>query len=219
MEWYPLKLSFQVGIASAVLALLIGVAIASLLANVKFRGRELVDALVTAPLVLPPTVLGYYVLVALGRKSWIGQAYEYLTGSSIVFTVTGCVVAGTVGAIPLVVKGARAALTDVDSTLIQAARTLGASRFRAYMTIQLPLAARGIIAGVTLAFAKSLGDFGVTLMVAGDIPGETQTASLFIYDAIQANKEIEAAGMIAVLSAIALGSLYIVNHLSRDRRD
>lgn len=215
MEWYPLKLSFQVATLSTAISLVIGVGTATLLARCRFIGRELLDALVTAPLVLPPTVLGYYVLVALGRRSAVGKLYEDLTGSTIVFTVTGAVVAATIGALPLVVKSARAALDGVDETLVHAARTLGASPMRAFFTVTLPLATPGIVAGLMLAFAKSLGDFGVTLMVAGDIPGETQTASLFIYDAIQANRESDAAGMIAVLSAVAITALYAVNRLTR----
>jgi len=215
MEWHPLQLSFQIAIISTLVSLVVGVSVAALLATRRFPGREILDALVTAPLVLPPTVLGYYVLVALGRDSFIGKLYEQVFGSPIVFTVTGCVVAATIGSLPFVIKSARAALEGVDPVLIRAARTLGAGKTRAFFTVSLPLAWPGVAAGATLAFAKSLGDFGVTLMIAGDIPGETQTASLFIYDAIQANKESQAAGMIAVLSAVALGALYLVNKLSR----
>src|SRR5262249_27073864 len=129
-------------------------------------------------------------------------------------TRTGAVLAASIGAFPLIVKSARAALEGVDPTLIQAARTLGAGATRAFFTVRLPLSAPGILAGVMLAFARSLGDFGVTLMIAGDIPGETQTASLAIYDAIQANREKDALGMIAVLSAVAIVALYGVNKLS-----
>ncbi len=218
MEWFPLKLSFQVAAISTVISVLLGVGLATLLATRRFFGRELLDALVTAPLVLPPTVLGYYVLVALGRRSAVGQLWEEVFGSPIVFTVTGAVVAATIGALPLVIKSARAALEGVDPTLVRAARTLGAGPVRAFFTVTLPLAAPGTIAGAMLGFAKSLGDFGVTLMVAGDIPGETQTASLFIYDAIQANKEAQAQGMIAVLSGIAIVTLYAVNKLTRSDR-
>ena len=153
-----------------------GLAFAGLLANVRFRGRDLVDVLVTAPIVLPPTVLGYYVLVAFGRRSGIGEAIEAVFGSPIVFTRTGAVLAATVGALPLVVKSGRAALEAVDPTLLRAARSLGAGPMRAFFTVQLPLARRGVTAALMLGFARSLGDFGITLMVAGDIPGETQTA-------------------------------------------
>jgi molybdate transport system permease protein len=194
-----------------------GIALAALLANKRVPGRNLIDVLVTAPMVLPPTVLGYYVLVALGRRSGIGQTFELIFGSPIVFTKTGAVIAAFIGALPLVVKAARAAFEGVDVNLVLAARTLGAGRLRAFFTVQLPLAYRGVIAGLMLGYARSLGDFGVTLMVAGDIPGVTQTASLAIYNAIQGQRDADAHGMIAVLSAFAIATLYAVNRLSEDR--
>ncbi len=218
VDWQPLWLSFRVAALATLLALLVGVVIAALLAGCSFRGRELVDAVLTAPLVLPPTVLGYYLLVTLGRRSWLGETIEEVTGSPLVFTVGGAVVAATVGALPLVIKSARAALEGVDPTLSQAARTLGSGPLRTFFVIKLPLAAPGVIAGAMLGFAKSLGDFGATLMVAGDIPGETQTAALYIYDAIQANRGNQAAGMVAVLSAVAVLVLYAVNKLTRRHR-
>lgn len=196
------------------IAAVLGVALALLLATRRFAGRELLDVLVTLPMVLPPTVLGYFLLVSLGRRSPVGKFIESCTGEPIVFTVTGAVIAAVVGALPLVVKAARSALEDVDPTLIGAARTLGATRLRAFLTIHLPLAGRGITAGIMLGMARSLGDFGVTLMIAGDIPGETQTAALAIYDAIQAGRDADAAGMITVLSAVAVLILYGVNKLT-----
>jgi molybdate transport system permease protein len=217
MEWAPLFLSFQVAAIATLLATLIGVALAALLAARRFPGRDLLDALVTAPMVLPPTVLGYYVLVALGRHSALGRGFEAVFGTAIVFTRVGVVVAATIGALPLVVKSARAALEGVDPVLVAAARTLGAGPLRAFFTVALPLAAPGVIAGAMLGFARALGDFGVTLMVAGDLPGETQTASLAIYDAIQGNREPTAAGMIAVLTAFAMLVLYLVTKLSEKR--
>jgi molybdate transport system permease protein len=177
----------------------------------------LVDVLITAPIVLPPTVLGYYVLVALGRRSVVGHAFESAFGSSIVFTQTGAVVAATVGAVPLVVKSGRAALEQVDATLTRAARTLGAGPLRAFVTIQLRLAMRGVLAAVMLAFARALGDFGVTLMVAGDIPGETQTASLAIYDSIQGHRDDAALGLVLALAAVAITILYGANKLTGAR--
>jgi molybdate transport system permease protein len=215
--WQPLLLSFEVAAVATVVATLSGVAIAVALASRRTPGRDLIDAVTTAPMVLPPTVLGYYVLVALGRNSVIGRAFEAVTGSSIVFTRTGAVVAAAIGSVPLVIKSARAALEDVDPTLIQAARTLRAGPLRAFLTIHLPLAAGGLASGVMLAFARALGDFGVTLMVAGDIPGETQTAALAIYDAIQAHRETEALGMVLLLTSIAVVALYAVNKLTRRR--
>lgn len=216
-EWRPLALSLQVGLAATLLATMIGVPLGLLISHKRTPGRNLIDAVCSAPLVMPPTVLGYYLLVALGRHSVIGRAWEALTGSSIVFTRTGAVLAATVGAMPLVVKNARAALEGVQPELLAAARTLGAGRLRVFMTVHLPLAARGLIAAVTLAFARSLGDFGITLMVAGDIPGQTQTASLAIYDLVQAQNDRAAAGMIAVLTGSAIFALYLVNRLTAQR--
>jgi molybdate transport system permease protein len=218
VDFAPLVLSLQVASLAIVAAAIVGIALAALLTRERLPGRDLLDALFTAPLVLPPTVLGYYLLVAIGRRSFIGHAVEALTGSPIVFTRAGAVCAAFVGALPLVVRFGRTALESVDTTLVHAARTLGASPLRAFFTVRLPLAGRGIVAALMLAFARSLGDFGVTLMVAGDIPGETQTASLAIYDAIQAHQEKEALGMVLVLSAVAIGLLYVINRMTRRRR-
>jgi molybdate transport system permease protein len=218
VELAPLVLSFEIAMVATLVATALGIATAALLANVRFPGRDVIDVVVTAPLVMPPTVLGYYLLVALGRRGALGHAFEVLFGSPIVFTRGGAVLAAAVGALPLVVKGGRAALEAVDHTLWNAARTLGASPLRAFLTVQLPLASRGIVAAVMLAFARSLGDFGVTLMVAGDIPGETQTASLAIYDAIQSHREREALFMAATLAAVALAILYGVTKLSETAR-
>jgi len=214
----PLALSLLVAAASTLLAAIVGLAIATLFASRRFPGRALLDVLVTLPLVMPPTVLGYYLLVLLGRKSVIGRAFELLTGSSIVFTRTGAVVAATVGALPIVVKSGRAALEEVDPRLVFAARTLGASPWRAFVTVRLPLAAKGIVAALMLAFARALGDFGVTLMVAGNIPGETQTASLAIFDAILAQRDEEALALVLVLTAVATVVLYTVNKLTERPR-
>jgi molybdate transport system permease protein len=217
VELAPLVLSFQIAATATVVAAVLGIGLATLLANMRFPGRDLVDVIATAPIVLPPTVLGYYLLVSLGRRSAVGHAFEAVFGSSIVFTRTGAVVAATVGALPLVVKSARAALEGVEPTLMRAARTLGAGPARAFFTVQLPLAGRGIVAALMLAFARSLGDFGITLMVAGDIPGETQTASLAIYDAIQEHRDAAALGMVLTLTTIAIAILYAVNKLTGGR--
>jgi molybdate transport system permease protein len=217
VDWGPLALSFQVATIATVIAAVVGVALALLLAWKKMIGRDFIDAITTSPMVMPPTVLGYYVLVSLGRNSAIGQAFEHLTGSSIVFTRTGAVVAAALGSLPLVVKSARAALEGVDPNLIRAARTLGAGPVRAFFTVHLPLASRGLYAGLMLAFARALGDFGVTLMVAGDIPNETQTAALQIYDNIQAHHDSAAAGTVAILTSITVVALYAVNKLTRAR--
>jgi molybdate transport system permease protein len=214
MELGPLLLSFEIAAIATVFAAVIGISVAAVLANLRFFGRDLVDVLFTAPIVMPPTVLGYYVLVALGRRSVLGHAFESLTGTSIVFTKVGAVIAAVIGALPLVVKSVRTALEETDPTLVLAARTLGAAPLRAFFTIQLPLAYRGVVAALMLAFARALGDFGVTLMVAGDIPGETQTAALAIYDAIQAHRERDATLMIVVLTGLVVLLLFVVGKLT-----
>lgn len=216
MDLSPLALSFEVAALATLLATLVGVPLAALLAR-PFPGRELVDALVTAPMVLPPTVLGYYLLVSIGRDSAIGRAWESVTGSSLVFSFAGLVVAAFVAALPFVVKGARAALEAVDPRLVQAARTLGATRLRAFMTVALPVAARGIVAGVSLGFARALGDFGVTLMVSGNIAGDTRTGALAIYDAVLGGREAEADGLAALMTACAVAALVLANWLVRRR--
>lgn len=209
-----LSLSLQVAAVATLLAAFIGVLVALLLASRRFPGRDLLDVAITVPMVLPPTVLGYYLLVMIGRSSAIGHMFERVTGSSIVFTKTGAVFAALVGGFPIVVKSARAALEAVNQDLLHAARTLGAGPVRVVLTVHLPLAYRGIVAAVVLAFAKSLGDFGVTLMIAGNIPGRTQTAALAIYDAIQAQRDSDAVTMVLVLTVTAVLALYVVNKLS-----
>jgi molybdate transport system permease protein len=214
----PLWLSFEVAALATLATLLVGGGLAILLASPRVPGRDALDALITIPLVLPPTVLGYYLLIALGRKSALGGAIHDLTGIHLTFSVTGCVIAAAVGSLPLVYKAARTAIEGVDPQLVQAAHTLGAGRRRAFATVTLPLAARGITGGVMLGFARALGDFGATLMLAGNIPGETQTASLYVYDQIWAGHEERAYGVIAVLTLVAVGAMWSANRLTR-RRD
>jgi molybdate transport system permease protein len=217
MTWDPLWLSYKVALLATLIALVVGVGLATLLARPRLPGRELIDALLTIPLVLPPTVIGFYLLTALGKKSFLGSGFEDVFDVRLLFSFRGCVIASSVAALPMVVKSARVAIEDVDPTLVQAARTLGAGPLRIFASVTLPLAARGIIAGVILGFARALGEFGVTLMIGGDIPGETQTATLYIYDQIMANRDTSAYGMIAVLTATAIAVLWAVNHLNRRR--
>jgi molybdate transport system permease protein len=210
-DWAPLWLSLQVAVAGLALAIAVGLPLALLLARVRFPGRDLLEVLVAAPLVLPPTVLGYYVLVALGRGSPLGRLYEQVVGSPLVFSRAGCVVAATVAALPFVVKGSRSAIEGVDAGLLGAASTLGAGWWRRLVTVLLPLAGRGIAGGAMLGFAKALGDFGVTLMVAGNIPGRTQTAPLAIYDQFLAGRDQSALGLVLALTAVGVGLLWVVN--------
>lgn len=209
----PLLLSLEVATCSTLVA---GVAALGLIALTHGRRvARVLDAVLTAPLVLPPTVLGYYLLTALGVRSALGAALESVTGSSIVFTRTGAVIAAAVTAFPLVLQSARAAVDAVDPRLLDAARTLGATRFAALRRVAFPLASRGLVAGLLLGFARSIGDFGVTLMVAGNIPGETQTASLALYDALAAGRDDDARALAVTLTVFAVVLIAAVQWLTR----
>ena len=214
IDWFPLWLSLRVAVLSTAISLVIGLWLAWLLANREFRGREALDAAVTLPLVLPPTVLGFYLLVVLGRESVLGRFYEWITGGPLVFTWQAAVVAALFHSTPLLVKSARAALESVDRTYERAARNLGASEWSVFRRVSLPLARRAILAASALAFARSLGDFGVTIMIAGNIPGRTQTVAVAIYDAVEGGNGALARVLVLVVSAVALAILYLANRLS-----
>jgi len=214
IDWFPLWLSLRVAVLSTAVALVIGLWLAWMLANRQFRGKEVIDAAVTLPLVLPPTVLGYYLLVLLGRNSPIGRIYEWIFGEPLVFTWQAAVVAALFHSAPLLVKSARAAFESVDRSYERAARNLGASELRLFMRVTLPLARRSILAAGALAFARSLGDFGVTLMIAGNIPGRTQTVALAIYDAVEGGNGAAARILVLIISAVALIVLALANRLT-----
>lgn len=211
IDWFPIKLSFAVASAATIVALVLGSALAWALSRRRFPGSDLVDAMVTLPLVLPPTVLGYYLLVLLGTRSAFGAFLYERFGVRLTFTVTAAVIAATIHALPLVTKSLRAAFESVNTELEAAARTLGLDRWRLFFRVTLPLARRGVLAATALAFARALGDFGVTIMIAGNIPGRTQTASVAIYDAVQAGRDNEAFTLSVVVSLIAILMLYMVN--------
>jgi len=214
IDWFPLWLSLRVAAISTALALAIGLWLAWVLANRSFRGKELLDAAVTLPLVLPPTVLGYYLLVLLGRASPAGRLYELIFGGPLVFTWQAAVVASLFHSAPLLVKSARAAFESVDRSYERAARNLGASEMRLFWRVTLPLVRRSILAAAALAFARSLGDFGVTLMIAGNIPGRTQTVAVAIYDAVEGGNGATARVMVLIVSALALAILTLANRLT-----
>jgi molybdate transport system permease protein len=217
IDWFPLWLSLRVAVVSTALALAGGLWLAYILANRTFRGKELLDAAVTLPLVLPPTVLGYYLLVWVGRASVFGKVWESVTGSPLVFTWHAAVVAALLHALPLLVKSTRAALESVDRSFERAARSLGASEWKLFWRVTFPLARRSILAATALAFARSLGDFGVTLMVAGNIPGRTQTIAVAIYDAVESGNGSVARVLVLVISIVALAILTLANRLSPGR--
>jgi molybdate transport system permease protein len=214
IDWFPLWLSLRVAFLSTAMALAAGLWLAYILANRAFRGKEALDAAVTLPLVLPPTVLGYYLLVVIGRASPFGKVWEAIFGEPLVFTWKAAVLAALLHSLPLLVKSARAAFESVDRRYERAARNLGASEWRVFWKVTVPLARRSILAAAAVAFARSLGDFGVTLMVAGNIPGRTQTVAVAIYDAVEAGNAQLARVLVLVISAVALVILTFANRLS-----
>jgi molybdate transport system permease protein len=208
-----LSLSVRVAVLATLVNAAVGIPLAYVLARRRFRGRALVDLLVTLPLVLPPTVTGYYLIVLLGRRGWLGAPVYAATGWSIAFTWYAAVVAATVMALPLLVRTARAAIDSVDRSLEQAAHTLGRSEWRTALEVTLPLARNGILAGLVLAFARALGEFGATLMLAGNIPGRTATVPLAIYTAVQTGEEHAALVLVGLLTVLSCIVLVIANRL------
>jgi len=205
----PLWLTLKVAGVATLVTLVVGVALALLVARSRFWGREGLDALCTLPLVMPPTVLGYYLIVLIGRQGWLGRWLKDTWGISLIFTWQGAVLAAAVVSLPLIFKSARAALEEVDPNLENAARTLGASEAGVFFRVSLPLAWRGILAGVMMAFARAMGEFGATLMVAGNLPGKTQTLSLAVYNAVQAGNDAGAAVLVIIISTVCLAILII----------
>jgi molybdate transport system permease protein len=206
--WEPLLLSLQVATLATALVAVVGLALSLWLARSNFRGKSLVETLISLPMILPPSVVGYYLLLFLGRSGPF-----YMLGLRIVFTWPAAVIASAVVALPLMVQSSRAAIAAVDPTLEKAAGTLGSPPWKVVWDVTLPLARRGILAGAVLAFARSLGEFGATLMVAGNIPGRTQTLPLAIYDLVQANRMTQANGAVLLMTAVAFGLLLTVNRL------
>ncbi|KWR87448.1 molybdate ABC transporter permease subunit [Cupriavidus sp. IDO] len=210
--WVPLLLSLKVAGWATALNTVLGVATAYALARWRSPARDVVDAVLTLPLVLPPTVLGYYLLVLVGRRGVFGEWLDKL-GIELVFTWQGAVLASTIVAFPLVLKSARAAFEGVDHQLENAARVLGVPEAGIFFRVTLPLAARGIVAGVLLAFARALGEFGATLMVAGNLPGRTQTLSVAIYEAVQAGDDNTANLLVLVTSVTCVLLLVVAGRL------
>jgi molybdate transport system permease protein len=214
LDWFPLWLSLRVAALSTLLVVITGTAVAYTLSRKAFPGKDFIDSCITLPLVLPPTVLGYYLLVTLGRPSALGRLYESLFGQPLVFTWQAAVVAAYIHSTPLFVKAARAALDTIDSRYELAAHSLGASSLRTFFFITLPLTRQQIAALTALAFARSLGDFGVTIMLAGNIPGRTQTLSVAIYDAVESGNGHVARVLVLIVSAVALGILWPATRLA-----
>ena len=212
-----LKISLWVATSSTLLVAVFGMALAFVLARCDFRGKNIIDAVVTIPMVLPPTVVGYCLVVLLGREGIIGAPLYRLTGWSFIFTWQGAVIAAFIVSLPLMVRVARSAFESVDEDLIRISYSLGKSKWETFVHVILPLARGGIMAGVILAFARGLGEFGATLMIAGNIPGKTSTLSLSLYSAFQAGDDARAGQLTWVLTGISVFVIYLSGKLSRGR--
>jgi molybdate transport system permease protein len=211
--WVALALTLKVAGRATVINLFLGVGIGWAMARWRFPGRDVVDAALTLPMVMPPTVLGYYLLVVIGSQGPIGAWLLQHFGIRLIFTWQAAVIAATIVAFPLVFKAARAAFETVDPQLEDAARSLGINEAACFFRVSLPLAWRGILAGLLLSFARALGEFGATLMVAGSIPGKTQTLSIAVYEAVQAGKDDTANFLVAITSIACMAVLLSAGRL------
>jgi len=215
--WVALSLSLKVAGWATAINLLLGVGVGYALARWRFPGRDLVDAALTLPMVMPPTVLGYYLLVVIGSQGVVGAWLLEHFGIRLIFTWQAAVIAATIVSFPLVFKAARAAFETVDPQLEDAARTLGIGELAVFFRVSLPLAWRGVLAGLLLAFARALGEFGATLMVAGSIVGKTQTLSIAVYEAVQAGQDDTANFLVAITSITCIAVLLSAGRLMPGR--
>jgi molybdate transport system permease protein len=212
--WSPLALSLWISALASLIALIIGTALAWLLVRVNFRGKALLEGITLLSLVLPPTVLGYYLLILLGQRG-LGPFIEQLFGFQFVFAWPGAVVAASITALPLILTTVQISFADISKEIEDAARVDGCSEWQLFWRVMIPIAWRGILAGGLLGFLRAMGEFGATLMVAGNIPGRTQTLAMAIYDAVQANDLARANSLALLLTSIAFGLLFLVLRLNR----
>jgi molybdate transport system permease protein len=212
---FSVRLSLQVAAVSTALIMLTGIPVAYFLARKNFRGKELIDVLCTLPLVLPPTVTGYYLIILFGRNGFIGRVIYEWTGWSIMFTWYAAVLASFIVALPLMIKTTRAAIESVDKNLVNASYTLGHSEFDTALKVILPLAKRGIVAGTVLSFARAMGEFGATLMLAGNLPGRTDTMPIAIYSLAGSGEWSQAHLMVLLMTAMSGVFLYIANRYTK----
>ncbi|TCT16766.1 molybdate transport system permease protein [Natranaerovirga pectinivora] len=215
LNLFPLYLSFRVATTATVIGIIIGLPIAYLLSKGNGKIIDFIDTLTNLPVVLPPTVLGYYILILLGRQSPIGIFLEKHFNTMIVFTPTGAIIAATIVSIPFLIKSSKASFIEINKDYLNAARLLGRSEINIFFTIVIPIAWRGILAGVTMTFVRALGDFGTTLMVSGSIPGKTMTMPIAIYDALQVGNKELANLLVFVMTCIAIIVLFTINWLER----
>jgi molybdate transport system permease protein len=214
---FPLRLSVQVAACATAVTVLLGIPVAYLLARTRFKGKELLDSLLTLPMVLPPTVTGYFLLLIIGNNGVLGKAFRALTGQElgIMFTWYAAVIASFVVSFPLMLKTARASMESVDQELVNASYLLGRSRLQTALRVVIPLSGRGIMAGTTLAFARAMSEFGATIMVAGNWQGKTNTMPIAIYTASQSGGYGSALWMVLVFVAISVAVMYISNRLGQ----
>ena len=211
--FFPVQLSLRVASLATLASLTLGLFLGWIFHRHRFPGKELLDSILSLPLVLPPTVLGYYLIVLLGRKGMVGRWLEDSFGVTLMFTWQGAVIAAAVVSFPLIFKSVRAALDGVERKYEDAARTMGYPEWRVFLRVSLPLAGRGILAGAMLAFARAMGEFGATLMIAGNLPGRTQTLSLAVYSATQAGNDSLAAQLVLLISILCTLILWISGKL------
>lgn len=209
----PLWLTLKVALIATLLAGAAGIGLGWWMSRRRFAGQSVVDAALMLPMVLPPTVLGYYLIVLIGRNGVFGQYLDRWFGINLIFTWQGAVIAAAIVSLPLIYKAARAAFEDVDGRFAHAARTLGAGEWEVFLRISLPLAVRGIASGLMLAFARAMGEFGATLMIAGNLPGKTQTLSIAVYDAVQAGNDAQALWLTLVISLVCVAVLVASSRL------
>lgn len=217
-EWQPVILSVKVALMSLIIVAITGISLAYFMRNKEFAGKQLLEALFIMPLVLPPVVTGFLLLLLMGKQGPVGQLLYSTFQIQIIFTPYAAVIAGAVVAFPLMYQSGKAAFQGVDSNLEDAARTLGASEWRVFWTVTIPLAWSGLVAGLVLSFSRALGEFGATIMVAGNIPGKTQTLPLAIYFAAEANDLTQAGLYVLIISIITFAAIYGLNTWSRSRR-
>ena len=209
----PLWLTLKVALLATLLAGVAGVTLGWWMARRRFAGHAVVDSFLMLPMVLPPTVLGYYLIVVVGRNGVLGRYLDQWFGINLMFTWQGAVMAASIVSLPLIYKAARAAFEDADPRMVLAARTLGASELEIFLRISLPLAGRGVVAGLMLAFARAMGEFGATLMIAGNLPGKTQTLSIAVYDAVQAGNDAQALWLTLLISVVCMFVLVVSSRL------
>jgi molybdate transport system permease protein len=215
MDFSPLVLSLWVSVLATTIIAIFGTLIAYLLARKRFLGRTMLDAFTTLPMILPPTVTGYYLIILLGKNGIIWNYIYNVTGWSIMFTWQAAVIAATVVAIPIMIKSAKAAIESVDLEYEKAAFTLGKSEIETFFLVTLPLAKKGLIAGLVLSFARALGEFGATIMIAGNIPGKTSTMPLAIYRAFLSGEDQVATTLVIFLTVVSIAVIYITTKISR----